>query len=392
MGSIQDEQQGSGTRLFRPLSLSPSITLGHRIAMAPLTRFRSSDEYVPNVDLMAPYYSQRATSLPGTLLVSEATFISRAAGGYPNVPGIYNAAQIEAWRRVTDAVHAKGGYIFCQLWSLGRAANPDVAAREGFRVHSSSAVPLPSDGDDNKAPVVPEAMTVEEIKERVREYATAARNAIEAGFDGVEIHGANGYLIDQFTQDTANQRTDEYGGSIENRARFALEVAQAVVEAIGAERTGIRLSPWSVFQGMKMEDPVPQFSYLISKLNALGLAYLHLVQSRVAGNADVTETEDETLDFAVKLWDRPVLIAGSLTAEGAKDLVDKEFPQKDVIATFGRSFISTPDLPFRIKEGIELNPYDRTTFYIPKSPVGYIDQPFSKEFEALHGPQTVKLN
>ncbi|KAL2170449.1 hypothetical protein VTG60DRAFT_4829 [Thermothelomyces hinnuleus] len=388
MGSVQDQSQQGETRLFQPLSLSPSIKLGHRIAMAPLTRFRASDEHVPIPDLAATYYAQRAASLPGTLLVTEATFISPSAGGYDNVPGIYNADQVAAWRRVTDAVHAKGGYIFCQLWALGRAANPAVAAREGFRIHSSSAVPLP--GVEN-APV-PEALTVEEIKERVREYADAARRAIEAGFDGVEIHGANGYLIDQFIQDTVNRRTDEYGGSAENRSRFALEVVRAVVDAVGAERTGIRLSPWSRFQGMRMEDPVPQFSHLISKINEFGLAYLHLVQARVNGNADVTPPEEETLDFALRVWDRPVLIAGSLTPQDAKALVDKEYPDKDVIATFGRYYISTPDLPFRIKEGIDLNPYDRSTFYIPKSPVGYIDQPFSKQFEALHGSQTVALN
>jgi NADPH2 dehydrogenase len=350
--------------------------------MAPLTRFRSSDEHVPLVPLMATYYSQRA-SVPGTLLVSEATFISPRAGGYANVPGIYTPAQIAAWKQVTDAVHAKGGFIFCQLWSLGRAADPKVAEQEGFKVHSSSATPM-----DEKA-VVPEEMTVEEIRERVREYAVAAKNAIEAGFDGVEVHGANGYLIDQFIQDTCNKRGDEYGGSVENRSRFAVEVVQAVVEAVGAERTGIRLSPWSTFQGMRMQDPVPQFEDVIRKIKGFGLAYLHLVQTRIAGNLDSAGAEEESLDFAVKLWDGPLLIAGGLTPKDARYLVDEEYKAKDVVATFGRYFISTPDLPFRIKEGIDLNPYDRDTFYLPKSPVGYIDQPFSKEFEALHGVQTL---
>jgi len=377
--------QQQQTRLFEPLTLSPKITLTHRLAMAPLTRFRASDEHVPLVPLMSTYYAQRATSLPGTLLVSEATFISPSAGGFDNVPGIYNQDQIAAWRHVTNAVHAKGGFIFCQLWSLGRAAKAEVAEKEGFKVHSSSAVPLSDEGA-----AVPQEMTVEEIRVRVQEYAAAARNAIEAGFDGVEIHGANGYLIDQFLQDTCNQRTDEYGGSVENRSRFAIEVVKAVVDAVGAERTGIRLSPWSRFQGMRMQDPVPQFEDVIRKIKEFGLAYLHLVQTRIAGNTEAAAVGgDESLDFAVGLWDRPLLIAGGMTPRDSKYLVDEEFKGNDVIATFGRYYISTPDLPFRVKEGLDLNPYNRDTFYIPKSPVGYIDQPFSKEFEALHGSQAL---
>ncbi|AEO66404.1 8a0f7cb4-ba38-4192-9e3c-a56921e1fd56 [Thermothielavioides terrestris] len=366
------------SRLFQPLKLTPKITLAHRVAMAPLTRYRASDEHVPLVPLVANYYGQRA-SVPGTLLVTEATFVAPAAGGYANVPGIYNAAQVAAWRRVTDAVHARGSYIFLQLWSLGRTAHPDELAKDGFRLKAPSALPM-----EEGAPV-PEPMTVEEIQQRVRDYAAAAKNAIEAGFDGVEIHGANGYLIDQFIQDVSNQRTDEYGGSVENRSRFAVEVVKAVVEAVGAERTAIRLSPYGRFQGMCMKDPVPQFEDVIRKINGFGLAYLHLVQTRIPGNGE----NDESLDFALRSWDGPVLIAGGLTRESAMYLVDKEFKDKDVVATFGRYFISTPDLPFRLKEGIELNQYDRDTFYTPKSPVGYIDQPFSKEFEALHGVQAL---
>jgi NADPH2 dehydrogenase len=366
------------SRLFQPLKVG-NMKLQHRLAMAPLTRFRASDEHVP-LQLMADYYGQRG-SVPGTLLVSEATFISASAGGYANVPGIYNDAQVAAWRPVTDAVHARGSYIFCQLWALGRTADPKVAAREGIRIRSSSAVPMEEGG------VVPEEMTVDEIRQVVQEYATAAKNAIRAGFDGVEIHGANGYLVDQFIQDRCNQRTDEYGGSVEKRSRFAVEVVRAVVDAVGPERTGIRLSPWSTFQSMRMSDPVPQFSDVIRKISGVGLAYLHLVQNRIAGNADVADSAEESLDFAVKLWDGPLLIAGGLTPEAARHLVDEEYKEKDVIAVFGRYFISTPDLPFRIREGIDLNPYDRHTFYTPKSPVGYIDQPFSKEFEMLHGGQ-----
>ena len=369
----------SDLRLFQPLKVG-TMTLQHRLAMAPLTRFRADDEHVPTA-IMAEYYGQRA-SVPGTLLVSEATFVSPAAGGMANVPGIWSAAQVAAWRAVTEAVHARGGAIVCQLWYLGRAADPRVAAREGFRIRSASAVAMPG---VEGAPV-PEEMTREEIAEAVREYAAAARNAVAAGFDAVEIHGANGYLVDQFLQDTCNRRTDEYGGSVENRSRFAVEVVRAVADAVGPERTAIRLSPWSTFQGMRMKDPVPQFEDVIRRISGLGLAYLHLVLPRISGS---TETEfvgqDESLDFAVKLWDGPLLIAGGLTPETARQLVDEEYKEKDVVATFGRYFISTPDLPFRIKEGIPLNPYNRSTFYVPKSPVGYTDQPFSEEFKAAQG-------
>jgi len=372
--TITKMSPSNNTRLFEPLQLG-TVTLSHRIAMAPLTRFRALDSHVPQLPLVAEYYTQRA-SIPGTLLITEGTFIAQHAGGLPNIPGIWNEDQIKAWKVVTDAVHAKGSFIFCQLWALGRAANPKVAEAEGFKVKSSSAVPIEEGG------VVPEEMTVEEIKEMVKAYANAARNAIKAGFDGVEIHGANGYLVDQFIQDKCNQRTDEYGGSVENRSKFAVEVVKAVAGAVGPEKTAIRLSPWSRFQGMKMDDPRPQFLDVIRKISGLGLAYLHLVRSGVGGPNDFNQAgEDETLDFAVDLWDGPVLIAGKLTPETARDLVDHQYKDKKVVATFGKYFISNPDLPFRIKEGIPLNPYDRSTFYTPKSPVGYTDQPFSKEFQ-----------
>lgn len=379
--------KSSSSVLLEPITLSSATKpLGHRIAMAPLTRFRASDEHVPIVPLVAEYYSQRASSHPGTLLITEGTFISPSAGGMENVPGIYNQEQIEAWKAITDAVHAKGGLIFLQLWALGRAASEKVAQKEGFKVHSASNVPIPEEGS-----AVPAAMTEEEIKQRVKEYATAARNAVEgAGFDGVEIHGANGYLVDQFLQDTSNKRTDRYGGSVENRSRFALEVVDAVVEAVGAGRTGIRFSPYSTFQGMRMADPVPQFSDVIRRIGERHeLAYIHLVQTRITGNKTeakpAEDADEESLHFVLDVWKGPLLIAGGLTPESARHLVDEEYKGRNVVAVFGRYFISTPDLPFRVKEGIELNAYDRKTFYLPKSPVGYTDQQFSKEFQKLNG-------
>lgn len=239
---------------------------------------------------------------------------------------------------------------------------------------SSSAVPV----SDTAA--TPRELSEEEILGYIADYAAAAKNAIEAGFDGVEIHGANGYLIDQFTQDMCNQRTDAWGGSIEKRAKFGLEVAKAVAEAVGPERTGIRLSPFSSFQGMRMADPIPQFSYLIEGLKKLKLAYLHVVESRISGNADIESTEK--VDFAVDIWagTSPVLIAGGFTAESAKRAVE-EYAAHEVAIVFGRYFISNPDLPFRVLNGVALEPYDRSTFYKVKSPEGYITYPFSKEFE-----------
>ncbi|KAK0702131.1 NADH:flavin oxidoreductase/NADH oxidase family protein-like protein [Lasiosphaeria miniovina] len=378
----------STSRLFSPLVVG-NVTLEQRIALAPLTRFRSSGDHVPS-DLNLEYYSQRASE-PGTLLVTEGTFMSAAAGGYANVPGIYTAAQAAAWRTITDAVHARGSFIFCQLWALGRAANPAVAAQEGISIKSASAVPI---GD--KYPV-PEALTTEEIAQTVRDFAAAARLAIEvAGFDGVEIHAANGYLLDQFLQDTCNKRGDGYGGSVANRSRLAVEVVDAVVEAVGPARTAIRISPHSTYQAMGMADPVSQFSDLIARIALLGLAYLHVVQPFASddGNAaaaDAPETPQETVDFVARLWagtGSTLLVAGGLaSAADARDLVDERFAGQNVVAVFGRYFIANPDLVFRVREGVELAGYDKTTFYKRQSPDGYVDYPFSEQYEALHGAQ-----
>lgn len=362
------------SNLFRPLKVGRS-DLSTRIAMAPLTRFRADDSHVPMPSLVPEYYAQRAC-VPGTLLVTEATFIAPQAGGYANVPGIWSQQQIDGWRKVTDAVHERKSFIYLQLWALGRAASPDVLRSElGAAAKVVGAGDLPFEGGARPTP-----LTEEEIWEYVALYAQAAKNAVAAGFDGVEIHGANGYLIDQFLQDVSNNRADAWGGSVENRSRFALEVTKAVVAAVGADRTGLRLSPFSPFQGMKMTDPVPQFSHVVRELKSLNLAYLHLVESRVSGNADVEATDK--VNFIVDLWDNqsPLLLAGGFKPASARRAVDDEFPGKDVIIVFGRYFISTPDLVFRIEKGIDLAPYDRDSFYIPKSPQGYITFPFSKEF------------
>jgi NADPH2 dehydrogenase len=361
----------SESRLFKPLKVG-SIELKNRVAMAPLTRFRASDSH-EILPFAADYYGQRA-SVPGTLLISEATLINGQHGGYPNVPAIENQQQIDAWKKVTAAVHEKGSFIYLQLWALGRVASKEFNESKGIEVKSSSATQLSDDL------AVPKEMTVEDIKEAVTAYAQAAKNAMEAGFDGVEIHAANGYLIDQFLQDTCNKRTDNYGGSVENRSRFAMEVTRAVVDAVGADRTGIRLSPFSEFQGMKMADPIPQFSDIIKKLDTLNLAYLHMVESRVSGNADVEGYE--SLNSLLPLYtSSPLFIAGGFKPDSARRLVDQDHKDRDIVVVFGRYFISTPDLVYRLQKGIDFTPYNRDLFYNPKSEKGYTDYTFCDEFK-----------
>lgn len=388
------------TKLFTSIKVG-STPLEHRIAMAPLTRFRANDDLVPQ-DVAAQYYAQRSV-VPGTLIISEATYISSQGRGYANVPGLYTDAQLEGWKKVTDRVHAKGSKIFAQLWHLGRAAAAGEASGNPPRddtfdfskdLISSSAVPI-SEGEP-----VPRALTEEEIQATIADYARAAKNSIEkGGFDGVEIHAAHGYLIDQFTQDTSNKREDAWGGSIEKRARFAVEVAKAVVAAVGKEKVGIRLSPWSTFQGMRMKDPIPQFSYLIDRLKELDLAFLHLVEPRVHGVVDV-EPANETLDFALQAWGRekPILLAGSYTTELAIEAVEKKYKDyaDQLVIVFGRRFISTPDLVYRVKKGIPLAEYDRSTFYIhqkrgDKREPGYIDYPYSDEYIKEFGKPDVAV-
>ncbi|ROV88295.1 hypothetical protein VMCG_10489 [Cytospora schulzeri] len=364
----------STSTLCKPLRVG-RCELQNRIAMAPLTRFRADETHVPIAPIVSEYYGQRA-SVPGTLLVTEATFIAPEAGGYAGVPGIWSQAQIDGWKKVTEAVHEKKSFIYLQLWALGRVASEAELKKDvGPDAKVISSGDVPAEGG-----VKPTPLTEEGIQWYIQQYAQAAKNAIEAGFDGVEIHGANGYLVDQFIQDTSNNRTDKWGGSIENRARFALEVTKAVTEAVGSDRTGIRLSPFSDFQGMKMADPVPQFSYLARELKKYDLAYIHLVESRISGSADSEGTDK--VNFLVDIWGNqsPVLLAGGFKPASAVSAVEKDFPSQDVVIVFGRYFISNPDLVFRIQKGIELNPYDRSTFYNPGQPKGYTDYPFSKEF------------
>jgi NADPH2 dehydrogenase len=365
------------SKLFQSIAVG-SNQLSARLAMAPMTRCRASDDHV-QLPFVKKYYAQRA-AVPGTMIITEATLITLQSGSQANVPGIWNDEQVQAWKEIVDEVHKQGSYIWLQLWALGRAADPELRQKEGTgQLVSSSPTPM-ADGEP-----IPRELAEEEIQQYIRDFATAAQRAIqEARFDGVEIHAANGYLPDQFLQDTCNRRTDRWGGSVANRARFPLEVTRAVVDAVGAKKTGIRLSPWSTFQGMKMDDPVPQFQYLIEELRNLNLAYLHLIESRVMGN---TEGEGkESLNGLVDLWPKtsPVILAGGFNAERARKAIDEEFKDREIVIAIGRSWISSPDLVFRLKKGIEMTPYDRNTFYTPKLEEGYIDYPFSKEWEAVH--------
>uniref|UniRef100_A0A0W0F3U6 NADH:flavin oxidoreductase/NADH oxidase N-terminal domain-containing protein n=1 Tax=Moniliophthora roreri TaxID=221103 RepID=A0A0W0F3U6_MONRR len=378
------------SKLFQPIKVG-DMQLKHRAVLAPLTRFRADDKHVP-LPIVKEYYTQRA-SQPGTLLITEATFIHPKAGGYANVPGIWSDAQIEAWKEVTDSVHSKGSFIYLQLWAIGRAANPDQLRSEDPSYPSVSASDIPIEGKGHETP---RSLTKEEIEEYKGFYAQAAKNAVErAGFDGVEIHGANGYLIDQFIQDVSNNRADEYGGSIENRSRFALEVLDAVVKAVGPRKTGIRLSPWSRWQSMGMQDPKPQFAHLITEIKKAHptLGHIHAVEPRIDGidtsSHEIPKGGDN--DFIREIWTlspggndtgdgRRLISAGNHEKTGAH-FADKN---GDLVA-YGRRFISNPDLPYKLLHDLPLTSYDRSTFYVPGSsdPKGYTDYPFAEKAEPI---------
>ncbi|TCU25892.1 N-ethylmaleimide reductase [Rhizobium laguerreae] len=270
--------------LFEP-SVLGSLTLSNRIVMAPLTRNRAGAGFVPG-HLIAEYYAQRASA---GLIISEATQISQQGQGYQDTPGIYTEAQIDGWRKVTDAVHAKGGHIFLQLWHVGRVSHVDLQP-DGQPPVAPSATRAETKTFVNNAFVdvsAPRALEPGEIPGIIKDFRGAAANAIAAGFDGVEVHGANGYLLDQFARDGSNTRTDAYGGSIENRARLTLEVTAAVIEEVGAQRTGVRISPVSPANGISATDPQAQFNYIVERLDEMGIAYLHVVEGATGGARDV---------------------------------------------------------------------------------------------------------
>lgn len=355
--------------LLKPIKLG-ELDLSNRFAMAPLTRQRAAAGLVTTL-LHAEYYAQRATA---GLIISEASQISPRGMGYPNTPGIYSQKQVEGWKLVTEAVHAREGKIFCQLWHVGRHSHPLLQEDGGLPVAPSAVAEVGhvTTLKGKMDPVVPHPLSKTEIEQIIADYSKAARNAIDAGFDGVEIHGANGYLIEQFLNDNSNLRTDEYGGSIANKIRFALEVTAAVVREIGPDKVGIRLSPSGTNFGVRNSDPVATFTQLIERLNTFNLAYIHLIEPF----AHLIEGLPQYLPKPTSYF-RPmiqtVLISGAgYTFATADEAIKKG--DADMIA-FGRDFISNPDLVYRYERQKPLNAYDTETFYGGDSR-GYTDYPF----------------
>jgi N-ethylmaleimide reductase len=368
--------------LFSPLQIGP-FKLAHRVVMAPLTRMRAERADLAPRPLNAEYYGQRATS--GGLIIAEASPVMPGGYGNPGVPGIYSEAQIKGWRAVVDAVHAKGGLIFLQLWHVGRVSHSSFQPGGALPI-SASAVPISADlktmtADRKVTPYeTPRALETSEIADVVEGFRQAARNALKAGFDGVEIHGANGYLIEQFLQSRTNFRSDRYGGSIENRARFLMDITHAVLEVWEASRVGVRLSPYGIANDSGEADPMPLYSHVVQSLNPLGLAYLHFIEPRSSG-AGRAEVNHQNVPSAMVLfrpiWRGVLMAAGGFSGETAEAAIAAG--HADAIA-FGRIFISNPDLPRRLHEGLPLTPYNRATFYGGEE-AGYTDYPVYGELE-----------
>jgi N-ethylmaleimide reductase len=353
--------------LFEPLS-ARSLQLKNRAVMSPMTRNRAVEASTPNA-LMAEYYSQRASA---GLIITEGTAPSPNGLGYPRIPGLFNAAQVKGWKQVTDAVHAKGGKIFVQLMHTGRVTHV-ANLPAGAEVLGPTGLACPgemyTDAQGLQAHSTPRAMTERDIAHAVGEYAQAAKLAVEAGFDGIELHAANGYLIEQFLNANVNQRTDGYGGSPAGRNRFALEVARAVVAAIGADRVGIRLSPYGAFNSTgAFADLEVQYLALTRELSAFGLAYLHVLDHSAMGAPAVPD------EFKAKLrqtFDGVFILAGGFDGATAEAVLTAK--KADLIA-FGRPFLANPDLVTRLRAGANLNAPDMATFYVP-GPKGYTDYP-----------------
>ncbi|TFK94781.1 NADH:flavin oxidoreductase/NADH oxidase [Polyporus arcularius HHB13444] len=354
-------------KLFQPVRVG-EIELAHRVVFAPCTRFRANKDNV-HTSLGVTYYEQRA-SVPGTLLITEASIIEPQV---PHIPGIFNDEQLAGWKKVVDAVHAKGSYIYLQLWAGGRAALV-TAETKARGLYSPSAIPVKGRED---IPLY--EMTIDDIRRYIALFTKSAVDAVEhAGFDGVELHGANGYLIDQFIQDVSNHRTDEYGGSVENRARFPLELVESVSKAIGIKKTAIRLSPWANGNDMGMKDPIPTFTYLVERLakEFPDLAYLHVIEPGVSNYWNIPIGPGHSNDFIRNIWlPRAFITAGRYYR---KEAIERAEQTGELIA-FGRLFISNPDLPLRLRKNLHLEKWDHDTYYTPEEPHGFIDYPFADE-------------
>ena len=358
--------------LFDPVTLG-AFDVANRIVMAPLTRARANREAVPNA-LMAEYYAQRASA---GLIISEATGISREGLGWPNAPGLWNEQQVAGWAIVTDAVHKAGGRIVAQLWHMGRLVHPDLGGGQPVSASATTAPDFAHTYEGKKPYVEARAATRDDIARIIGDYAAAARNAIAAGFDGVQIHGANGYLVDQFLRDSANQRSDEYGGSIENRIRFASEVIEAVGDAIGMQRVGIRFSPNVFTQGVEDSDPIALFTALARRLEGLQVPWIELREAHAPTLAGAIPTEPVSPAMRPLYSGRIALNSDydgpSATARMAEGIADA--------ISFGRRFIANPDLVDRIRLAAELNASDSATYYSGGA-AGYIDYPTLEDREA----------
>ncbi|HEY8592322.1 MAG TPA: alkene reductase [Sphingomicrobium sp.] len=358
--------------LFDPLQLG-ALELPNRIIMAPLTRARSNREAVPNA-LMAEYYAQRASA---GLLITEATGISREGLGWPDAPGLWSDEQVAGWRRVTSSVHEAGGRIVAQLWHMGRVVHPDLGGGQPLSSSATTAPDFARTYDGKKPYVEARAATREDIKRIVADYSAAARNAIAAGFDGVQIHGANGYLIDQFLRDSTNQRTDAYGGSIDNRLRFMTEVLEAVGAAIGMDRVGIRFSPNVLAQGVEDSDPPALFEAVARRVEALAVPWIELREPRLPTALGVVPTAP--VSPAVR-----DLYSGKIVLNTDGDWSGAHRSVIDGIAdaiSIGRPFIANPDLVKRISLGAPLNEGDPATFYSGDAR-GYTDYPLLEDAKA----------
>ncbi|GMN30267.1 hypothetical protein TIFTF001_050656 [Ficus carica] len=345
--------------------------LSHRVVLAPLTRQKSYHN-VPQPHAIL-YYSQRTSQ--GSLLIAEATGVSDTAQGYPDTPGIWTKEQVEAWKPIVDAVHAKGGVFFCQIWHVGRVSNSGYQPNGQAPISSTDkplAPQIRANGIDVARFTPPRRLRTDEIPQIVNDFRVAARNAIEAGFDGVEIHGAHGYLIDQFLKDQVNDRTDKYGGSLENRCRFALEVVEAIVDEIGADRVGIRLSPFADYMESGDSNPEALGVYMAESLNKYGILYCHMVEPRMQKVGEMQETPHSLVPMG-KAFKGTFIVAGGYDREdGNKALAEN---RADLVA-YGRHFLANPDLPKRFELNAPLNKYNRQTFYISDPVIGYTDYPF----------------
>ncbi len=363
-------------KLFTPIQVG-SMQLKHRVVMAPLTRSRSLQPGSIPGDLMLEYYSQRASD--GGLIVSEGTSISIAGGGWFGAPGLYSDEQVTGWKRITNAVHGKRGHMFSQLWHTGRAAHVD--STNGNTPVSSSVNPeywkdpttKTSTPHDWLQPSPHRALEIREIPGIIEDYRNAAERAKAAGFDGVELHAGNGYLPDQFLQDGINRRTDIYGGSIENRSRFLLQVVEAMVSVWGGNRVAVRIAPSGTWNGVSDSDPIALFDYVARQLNYFGLAYLHIIEPRIKGNVLIAEGQGHIATARLrKIFTGRIIAAGGFEPDTAEAAVEEG--DADLVA-FGRYFLANPDLPKRIRLGLPMNAYDRATFYTFDAR-GYTDYPF----------------